>query len=113
MAEVRTERLEDNRIVLYYSSLAFTIDLPDNPDDITDLMVVEAAQELMQILNDFRTEERLDREEAMRQSRREAGKHTHFYYDETQSGAKEQDCTCEIGQDHSDPNPYEQINVDV
>lgn len=106
-SDVKVERLEDNRIELHYSALKFTIDLPDNPDDITDLIVVEAAQELMNILNDFRTEETYAQEEALREARRQAGKHTHFYYDDTQSSPKERECTCEIGRDHSDPSPYE------
>lgn len=106
-------REDDNRIELWFSSLHFKIDLPDNPDDITDVMVVEAAQELMTILNDFRQEERVDREERMRAARADAGKHTHFYFDDTQSAPKEKECSCIIAQDHTDPNPYEAQDAEL
>lgn len=112
LAEDFAERLDDNRVMLYYSSLVFRFDLPDNPNDITDKMVVETAQELMQILNDLRTEQRNQEQEDLLAARAEAGKHTHFYYDDTQSGAKERECICSIGRDHSDPNPYEVANAD-
>lgn len=109
----KAERLEDNRIELYYSALRFTIDLPDSPEDITDEIVVSAGQELMQILNDFRYEDRVAKEEEMQEARRQAGLHTHYYFDDTQSAPKERECSCIIAQDHTDPNPYEQDAADV
>lgn len=50
--------MADNKITIQFETLSIDVDLPDDIDEINDVIVSEAGVEVMRILNDLRDAQR-------------------------------------------------------